>query len=138
MRHTIDLHQPCVCGRSTPPPQGRALPWGLCCAPYVVEGQWAPDAEGLMRSRYSAFVTGHVPYLLATWHPSTRPSDLVVDEGVKWLGLEVRRHRPTGVDTAEVEFVARSRHGGRAVRLHEISRFVREAGRWWYVDGDIR
>jgi SEC-C motif-containing protein len=37
---------------------------------------------------------------------------------------------------AEVEFVARNRVQGRATRMHERSRFVREDGRWFYVDGD--
>jgi SEC-C motif-containing protein len=36
-----------------------------------------------------------------------------------------------------MEFVARYKVGGRAQRLHEISRFVREAGQWLYVDGAI-
>jgi SEC-C motif-containing protein len=52
------------------------------------------------------------------------------------LGLQIKQHRVTGADTAEVEFVARFRVGGKAVRQHELSRFVREDGRWFYVDGD--
>ena len=96
----------------------------------------APDAQALMRSRYSAFVLGRLDYLLATWHSSTRPAELTLDPAAKWLGLEVRSHRIIDADHAEVEFVARYREGGRAVRLHERSRFVREAGRWCYVDGD--
>mgnify|MGYP000031840972 FL=1 len=80
---------------------------------------------------------GRAGYLLATWHASRRPGSLDPDEGAKWLGLEVRSHRATAEDRAEVEFVARWRVGGRAVRLHERSRFVREQGRWYYVDGDL-
>lgn len=90
-----------------------------------------------MRSRYSAFVLGRVDYLSASWHPSTRPADLALESGVKWLGLAVKRHHVLDADHAEVEFVARSRVGGRGQRLHETSRFVREGGRWWYVDGDL-
>jgi SEC-C motif-containing protein len=89
-----------------------------------------------MRSRYSAFVLGDVPYLLATWHSSQRPAELKLEVGGKWLGLEIKHHLVTGADTAEVEFVARFRVGGKAVRQHERSRFVREDGRWFYVDGD--
>lgn len=89
-----------------------------------------------MRSRYSAFVLGDVPYLLATWHNSQRPAELTLETGGQWLGLEIKQHRVTGADTAEVEFVARFRVGGKAVRQHERSRFVREDGRWFYVDGD--
>jgi SEC-C motif-containing protein len=92
-----------------------------------------------MRSRYSAFVLGDEAYLLATWHASTRPDTLELDtrERPKWLGLEVRRVESTGLDSAIVEFVARYRVAGRAQRLHEVSRFVREEGRWYYVDGEI-
>ena len=92
-----------------------------------------------MRSRYSACVLGLHGYLLATWHASTRPPALAPDPaGLKWLGLQVRRHEQQGSDRAIVEFVARSKLGGRAQRLHETSRFVREGGRWFYVDGDLR
>ena len=92
-----------------------------------------------MRSRYSAFVLDLTDYLLATWHASTRPSSIAPNEtGIKWLGLEVRRHCAVDADHAEVEFVARSKLAGRAHRLHELSRFVREDGRWFYVDGDVR
>lgn len=73
----------------------------------------------------------------ATWHPSHRPASLDFDAAAQWLGLEVRGHWVKDVDHAEVEFVARHRLGGRAVRLHERSRFVREGGRWYYVDGDM-
>ena len=98
----------------------------------------APDAESLMRSRYSAFVLERRDYLLATWHTSTRPAGLDFEPGAKWLGLEVRSQRQLDADHAEVEFVARHRVAGRAERLHERSRFVREDGRWYYVDGVIQ
>ena len=91
-----------------------------------------------MRSRYSAYVLQDVPYLLATWHARTRPAELSLEPGVKWLGLELRRHVVQSADAAEVEFVARQRDAsGRAHRLHERSRFVREQGRWLYVDGIV-
>jgi len=87
-----------------------------------------------MRSRYSAFAGGLLDYLLATWHPSTRPAMLEpLPAGLRWLGLDVRRHVAQDADHATVEFVARSKLGGRAERLHETSRFVREHGRWYYV-----
>lgn len=87
-----------------------------------------------MRSRYSAYVLGLIDYLLDTWHPSTAPGEIELSP-VKWLGLEVRQAHSTG-DAGIVEFVARYRENGRAVRLHEISRFVREEGRWRYIDGE--
>lgn len=125
---------PCPCGQTTA--KGQPLPLEVCCGACHA-GQAAPDAERLMRSRYSAFVLGNVSYLLATWHSSQRPAELTLEVGGKWLGLEIKQHRITGADTAEVEFVARFRVGGKATRQHERSRFVREDGRWFYVDGDV-
>ena len=93
-----------------------------------------------MRSRYSAYVRGDADYLLATWHASTRPDMLDFSDAAatRWLGLEVKRHQQRDADHATVEFVARYRvGGGSAVRLHELSRFVREDGRWFYVDGEF-
>ncbi|MCU0941426.1 MAG: SEC-C domain-containing protein [Hydrogenophaga sp.] len=119
-------------------PCGRGTAFSACCGRFPAPGgPPAPDAESLMRSRYSAFVRGDVAHLLATWHPDTRPATLDLEPGVKWLGLEVRSHRAIDADHAEVEFVARSRQGGRGQRLHERSRFVREGGRWYYRDGDL-
>jgi SEC-C motif-containing protein len=93
-----------------------------------------------MRSRYSAYVLGLVDYLLHTWHPSTRPAAelLAPDAACRWLGLAIKAERDLGAERAEVEFVARYQVAGRATRLHETSRFVREDGRWLYVDGDIQ
>lgn len=90
-----------------------------------------------MRSRYSAYALENADYLLATWHASTRPGSMAFEAGTKWLGLTVKSARDTGPDRAEVTFVARYRVGGQpTVRLEERSRFVREDGRWYYVDGE--
>lgn len=126
--------------KTEPCPCGRPAAYDACC------GRWhsgplhlqAPDAEALMRSRYSAFVKELAEYLRLTWHPSTRPLDPPrFEPGLRWLGLEVKRHQCIDDDHAVVEFVARSKLGGRAHRLHETSRFVREGGRWFYVGGDV-
>lgn len=123
-------NSPCPCD------SGRA--YARCCGP-LHAGAAAADAESPMRSRYSAYALGLEPYLLETWHPSTRPAALGLVPGQpRWLGLSVSAHRPMATDRAEVEFVARFRvGGGRAERLHERSRFVREADRWFYLDGDL-
>lgn len=91
-----------------------------------------------MRSRYAAYVYRLVDYLLATWHPDTRPEVLDLDEDppTRWLGLEIKHTEQSG-DTAVVEFVARFKVNGKAQRLHERSRFSRSDGRWLYVDGDL-
>ena len=127
---------PCPCGALSP--RRKPLAPAACCGRYLDDfaATPAPDAESLMRSRYSAFVLGQRDYLLSTWHASTRPSELTLDPAAKWLGLQVRAQRLLDADHAEVEFIARYREGGRAVRLHERSRFVQESGRWFYVDGD--
>jgi SEC-C motif domain protein len=115
------------------------LRYAACC------GRWhagplhlqADSALALMRSRYAAYVLDLRAYLLDTTHPSTRPATIdALPAGLKWLGLEIKRHTVLDDTHAEVEFVARSKLGGRAQRLHETSRFVREGGRWYYVDGD--
>ena len=127
----VKLAEPCPCGSQ------RA--YAECCARYLEGGECAPTAEALMRSRYSAYTQGREDYLLATWHATTRPDrlGLAEDAPTKWLGLEVRCHAPVDDERAEVEFVARYKVQGRAHRLHEVSRFVREGGQWFYVDGDI-
>lgn len=90
-----------------------------------------------MRSRYSAYALGLADYVAATWHASTRPTDTVSDDAVKWIGLKIVQAPQAEGDAAAVEFIARYKIGGRAYRMHETSRFVREDGRWYYVDGDV-
>ena len=124
---------------SNPCPCGSTQNFTTCCARYLDNNQPAPSAEALMRSRYAAYTLLREEYLLATWHISTRPSalNLANDVATKWLSLEVKRHEQQDPDRATVEFVARYKVNGRAHRLYEISRFVREGGRWFYVDGEI-
>lgn len=118
--------------------------YAQCCGRYHSGAETAPTALALMRSRYSAYVMDKGAYLQATWHRSTRPPEPVAAEaGLKWLGLEVRKHQAEG-DSATVEFVARYKIDGCAQRLHEISRFVRESETgtenrpcWFYVDGSF-
>lgn len=108
-----------------------------CCGRFIDSDTLPQTAEQLMRSRYTAYTLRKETYLKQTWHASTRPAeDVTQDDGGKWLGLEVRKHVPAG-DQATVEFVARYKSGGRAHRLHEISNFVREDGKWYYVDGSF-
>jgi len=120
-------------------PCGSGLTLADCCGRWhagLALGQHAPTPEALMRSRYSAYVLGLIDYLLATWHPSTAPGELEL-QPVKWLGLEVRHAEASG-DAGVVEFVARCRNSlGRAERMQELSRFVREGGRWYYIDGEF-
>lgn len=121
---------------SQPCPCGRPAVYGQCCGRYHTGplALQAPDPESLMRSRYCAFVLDLRPYLLATWHPTTRPAEIEAPEpGLKWLGLDVKKAVLLDADRGMVEFVARSKWGGRAHRLHEVSEFVRQEGRWYYT-----
>ena len=139
----------CVAETAKQPGTGRRSPLSArskkyldCCGRYLDEGEKASTAEALMRSRYTAYALGREDYLLRTWHHSTRPASLELaseqhNTRRKWLGLEVRRHEQLEPNNAVVEFVARYKVDGRAHRLHEISRFVREAGQWFYIDGEI-
>ncbi|MBN0040600.1 YchJ family protein [Cellulosimicrobium cellulans] len=116
--------------------------YGSCCGRYHA-GSPAPTAEALMRSRYSAFAVGDADYLRATWHPSTRPADLELDDDVEWRRLDVVHTEAGGPfdTTGVVEFVAHHRsraHPADRGRLHEVSRFVREGDRWSYVDGVVQ
>lgn len=119
-------------------PCGSGRPLAECCGRFHA-GEPAPDAERLMRSRYSAYVLGLEDYLLATWHPATCPATLELDAQPRpqWLGLAVKSHVPLDAGHATVEFVARYKLNGRACRLHETSRFERVGGRWVYVDGAL-
>lgn len=124
-------------------PCGSGSVYAACCGRFIDQGMLPATAEQLMRSRYTAFTQAHESYLLATWHASTRPKSLDFDpeESVKWLGLRIDKVEEgrTDDDRGQVCFVARWRlGGGRVQRQQECSRFVREQGRWFYLDGDVR
>lgn len=125
--------------RPTPCPCESGQSYEHCCAPFHTGQRIPATAEQLMRSRYSAFALGARDWLLASWHASTRPADLDLQEAPtpKWIGLRIVRHEQLDTEHAIVEFIARYRVNGRAARLHETSRFVREDGQWLYVDGEL-
>ena len=122
----------------TPCPCNSGFPFAACCAPFLTGLGPAPTAEALMRSRYTAYARGRKDYLLETWYPATRPGTLILDPRIRWLGLQVRGtwDGHPGDTEGRVEFVARCKRDGRATRIREVSRFVFEDGRWYYVDGD--
>ncbi len=97
-------------------------------------------ASELMRSRFEAFRRADVEWLRRTWHPSTRPTSLSLEDNPRWRGLQIVDVVAGGEDDRDgiVEFRATYRlpDGGIGV-LHERSGFVREDGRWFYLDGDL-
>lgn len=126
----LDPGSPCPCG------SGRTF--GGCCGRYL-GGLPAPTAEALMRSRYTAYYLGDEDYLRRTWHSSTRPESLEMEAGPTWTSLEIcaTEEGAEADERGRVEFVARYVAEGRPGTLHESSRFLREEGRWVYVDGEL-
>ena len=118
-------------------PCGTGMPYDACCGPFHTGSTAAPTAEKLMRSRYSAFALGDAEYLLRTWHSSTRPPSLRLDSSRRWLGLTIDATDGGGLlhKTGTVEFTASYQDGAFRGDQHENSRFVREHGRWSYLDG---
>jgi len=109
-----------------------------CCEP-LHKGKAAPTAEALMRSRYSAYVLGLSDYLQTSWHSSKRPSRVRLFDH-KWTRLKIiyTEAGQSNDDKGIVEFIAKYKQNGKAFSLHERSRFVKENGHWFYVDGDIQ
>jgi SEC-C motif domain protein len=118
-------------------PCGSGLLYADCCGRLHDGTATAATAEQLMRSRYSAFVVGDARYLVATWHPATRPGRLVLDDDVRWTGLDVLATTGGSLLAADgtVEFRAHYVRDRQPGAQHERSRFVRTAGAWRYLDG---
>lgn len=115
-------------------PCGSNLNYNDCCGAIHLGQKNADTAEQLMRSRYSAFVKELKDYLLASWHPDHRPSDLTFDNNSKWLGLKIKStNAGTPTDSKGwVHFVARYKIAGKAERIEENSYFIKHEGRWVY------
>jgi SEC-C motif-containing protein len=122
-------------------PCGSGLLFDECCGKYISGRDNAPTAEALMRSRYSAYAENNTFYILNTWHSSTRPDSLNLNDDAhgKWIGLTIKRTERGGENEQQgiVEFVARYKTNGKAERLHETSHFLKEDGQWFYVDGRL-
>ncbi|WP_350346892.1 YchJ family metal-binding protein [Agromyces sp. G08B096] len=112
--------------------------FAACCEPFIAGRTPAPTALQLMRSRYTAYTIGAVAHLLESWHPSTRPAALTLDPATRWRSLEIVDTVAGGPfdDAGVVEFIARYRDADGPGALHERSRFIRQAGRWRYVDAE--
>nr|WP_229745830.1 YchJ family metal-binding protein [Rhodococcus trifolii] len=117
-------------------PCGFGPDYASCCGPLLEGSVTAPTAERLMRSRFTAFARGDRDYLLRTWHPSTRPKRLDLDDDQEWTGLEVLESQNGGLfhHDGTVEFVAHYRQAGRPGSMRQHSRFTRVDGLWTYLD----
>ncbi len=123
-------------------PCGSGKTFALCCEPYLTGNKQAPTAEAQMRARYSAYTTANMAYIESTHSPKTRDS-LDIDssrewaEESDWLGLEIVQTENGGKSDNDgtVEFIARYRQNGEEHTHHEVSSFVKEMGRWYFLDG---
>jgi SEC-C motif-containing protein len=115
--------------------------YSQCCEPFHNGSQNAPTAQILMRSRYSAYVLQNADYLLTTWYKSTRPKEIdFSQENVTWQKLKILHAKKGDVkdDKGRVEFNAFYEQDGQSLVMHEISRFKKFGGKWFYVDGDVK
>lgn len=125
-------------------PCGSDAEYTKCCG-FWHNGGWqqvcqhngqTQTAKQLMQSRYSAYVLKLHDYLLATWHPSTRPPEFdLAQDASQYLGLTIRNAQELSPQKSIVEFQVKYKLNGRAFRLHEISQFEKINGQWFYVDG---
>ncbi|MGK9171889.1 YchJ family protein [Yokenella regensburgei] len=122
-------------------PCGSAVEYSLCCQRYLSGTQVAPNPSQLMRSRYTAFVLRQADYLINTWHPVCQAAALREDiesgfARTQWLGLTIFETAPgTNENEGYVSFVARYIEDDRPGAIIERSRFLKENGRWYYIDG---
>jgi SEC-C motif-containing protein len=122
-------------------PCGRGLSYTTCCQPIIDDHRAATTAEQLMRSRYSAFALKKSPHIQASWHPKTRPKILNFDDHpVQWLGLEIHTCQDGQANdtSGSVEFTSSYLENGQLCRLREISQFVMEDKRWYYLRGECQ
>ncbi len=119
-------------------PCGQPNPADACCYALFIGDTVADTCERLMRARYTAYVQRNESFLIASWHPSTRPENVPFDALTHWIGLKVINSRGGASDAlGEVEFIATFKQQGKAYKMHERSRFVQEQGQWFYLDGAI-
>ena len=128
----MSKERPCPCGTN--------LSYAACCQPSIELGQQPPTAEALMRSRYTAFTLKNAVYLLSSWHSSTSPKELDLEISPTWCNLEILATKEGSENDTQgiVEFKATYMGQGKSGTLHEVSRFIHEEGRWFYVAGDVQ
>jgi SEC-C motif domain protein len=122
-----DVNCPCQSGKN----------FADCCERFITQQALPENAEQLMRSRYAAYCLKAEDYLLASWHPQYRPASLQLDDGVRYIGLEILQAPAAQESHASVEFEARLLINGRVEAMHEMSEFVQEQGRWLYTQGEM-
>lgn len=124
----------CYCGSS--------LEFTECCGPLLDGDKPASSPEALMRSRYSAFCVKNLEYLRNTTDPQTRlgfdfEATREWAENAKFLKLEVLSSSEEG-NKGLVEFKAHYQMPGEDLEIHhEISKFRKQAGQWFFREGKV-
>ncbi|MDH5711184.1 MAG: YchJ family metal-binding protein [Gammaproteobacteria bacterium] len=121
-------------------PCGSEISFQQCCAKYLNDDAKPETAEQLMRSRYCAYVKHDEAYLLNSWHDQTQPETIDFNPTTQWIRLRIVNSDRGMINDNEgnVEFTAIYKQNGRAYRLHEVSRFIRDSsGNWSYIDGEV-
>jgi SEC-C motif domain protein len=114
-----------------------------CCQPFLTGASKPETPEQLMRSRYSAFCVKDIKYLLSTQHPSrwqANARDLLTKtrHDAQWFGLKILKTEtdPDDPHIVFVEFAAFYKKPENG-QLHERSKFIHQAGNWYYLDGEF-
>jgi len=122
-------------------PCGSGSDYAKCCGRFIESNEIPETPEQLMRSRYTAYTLNNDSYILDTWHSSTRPASLSDENNlpVKWVALKViNSSKPIENETTgTVEFIARCKINGKADKMHEVSEFIKEKGKWYYLQGKV-
>lgn len=123
----------CLCGSN--------ITYGECCQPFHTAQKIPTTAEALMRSRYTAYALRDGAYLQATWDITKRPESIDFSrETINWLRLEITETKKGGIKDSKglVTFKAFYSQDNEEYVMNEISRFTKQGGRWFYLDGVIK
>jgi SEC-C motif domain protein len=129
----LSTHPPCLCGSG--------IEYNQCCGLYHSGDKLPATAEKLMRSRFTAYALDNTDYILATWDAAVQPEKVdFSEEKLAWQRLEIIDTKKGDIKDNKgiVEFKAFYLNNGEDYMLHEISRFAKANGRWFYVDGVVK
>lgn len=116
--------------------------YASCCEPILTRKQKAATAEQLMRSRYTAYATGNVEWIVESQSPDGRAfvDRKATEEWSRratWHRLEVVETKDGGAGDSEgfVDFKAYYTIADEDITHHEVASFRKEDGEWFFVDG---
>ena len=126
-------------------PCGTGFPYTDCCGPLIRGASPADTAEDLMRSRFTAFAKGLWDYLEQTKYPdgqelSAWHKTKFMHDDISWTKLDIIDVKKGGVsdEDGEVSFVAHYVENGEKKTLQEVSRFIKEEGKWFYSEHESK